>query len=239
MPGYVHRNEDFRAKLPTVGYPFSERSSLESEELFIGNDVFTDACIFLKEAADLPLHISSIDGTRGELGSSVVNISDRTGLLVATCELTGGQDEHTVYSTQGLIVGVLVTHRPGLSRFLGRTAGTLFDLATFVAELVPDVTFVAKARYLRYARLGNALIGDGGFDQTVNVIAGHGMKFTHGDGVLRLHLLGDAETVLANGLRSVNGVQSPSIWLTTHPLSNLRLSSEEGRLNFVSGRDAT
>ena len=128
MPGYTLRNEDYRAQLITVEYPFNERSSLETDEIFIGTDVFIDAVVYLKEAAQLPLHISSLNGTKEGLMGAEAGISDATGRLVASCSLRGDRDEHEVRSPEGLVVGVLVTHRPGLARLLGRTAGKLFTL---------------------------------------------------------------------------------------------------------------
>lgn len=243
MPGYVHRNENYRAELLTVNYPFSERSPLETDEVFIGTDVFIDAVIYLKEAAELPLHISSIDGTQSDLAAAVINLSDDTGQLKATCELVSGVEEHSVYSTEGSIAGVIVTNPAGLTRMLGRVAGGLFDLLQSTAEFMPDVTFINTVRNLRNVRVNERYVAEGNpqqaSQQEISIVAGHGVKFTLDDEVLRLHLLGDAEAVLQNGLRSINGVSSPSLWLATHPRSNLRLSSENGQLNFIAGRDAT
>jgi hypothetical protein len=221
--------------LVTVPYPFGERSTLETEEVYIGEDVFLDAVIALKEAAELPLHISSIDGTQSALSDAVMGISDANGALRATCEIVQGRDLHPVYSLESIEVGLVVTFPAGLTRLLGRVAGQLFNLLPSTAEFSPDVTFVATSDHLRYVRVESDVVDA----EDVKIVAGHGVKFTYEDEVLRLHVLGDAEGVLDNGLRSINGVSSPSIWLATHPRSNLRLSSENRELTFTAARDAT
>jgi len=240
MPSFIIRNEEFAPNLTQVSYPFGERSSLETTDLYIGQDVFTDAIIYLKEAAQLPLHVSSMDGTAGTIGNMACTISDNTGRAVATCALSHQRDSHVIVSTEGVECGILNTSRPGLVRLLGRTAGTLHRLLKSTAEFVIDVTFVTEAAHVRYASVdGKAVTASGALAEEIEIVAGHGLKFTIEDGIVRLHLLGDAESVLDTGLRSINGVASPTIWLAAHPRANLRVSSKDGELSFTSARDAT
>ncbi len=82
MPSYIIRNGNFRDEVTRYSYPFDELSSLEDENVFIGTDLLIDASLYIKEAAELPLYISTVDGTYGEKDEVRLLISDKTGVEV-------------------------------------------------------------------------------------------------------------------------------------------------------------
>jgi len=234
MPSYVVRNENFRDEVTKFSYPFDERSQLESDDLFIGMDLFLDAIIYLKEAAELPLHIREVDGTFGELEEVLFRIADSNGDEVATSVLTYGVCTSTIVSTKGVIVGSFVFNIPGSQRFIANVAGQLLILQSDIASFSPDVTHVAKTPHLRYLSTGTAAV-----DGTINIVARHGVKFDSNAGVVQLSVVGDNSSVLfaTTPIISVNDVRNQSIWLAAHPRANLRLSTQDNRISFIAARD--
>jgi len=237
MPSYVVRNENFRDEVLKYSYPFDERSSLENEELYIGTDLFVDACIYLKEPAELPLYISQVDGTYGTPEEAQFILSDNSGRIVARAPVSFSSDRGVVLNNDGVRVGIFVYHLPSVQRFINRVTGRMLSLLPSVAAFSPDVTHVTKTNHLRYVATEEGFIsGD------VRVVAGHGMYFSMSEeGRLSLNITGDPlSTVFSqNPITSINGVRNQSIWLTAHPRLNLRISSEGKQLSFLSARDET
>jgi hypothetical protein len=234
MPSYVVRNQNFRDEVTKFSYPFDERSLLETEELFIGTDLFLDAIIYLKEPAELPLHIREVDGTYGELEDVLFRIADNNGNEVATSVLNYGVCTSDVVSPKGVNVGTFVFNLAGSQRFISNVAGTLITLQSDVATFSPDVTHVAKTPHLRYVSTGTDHVSG-----TVNIIARHGVRFDSNAGVMQLSVVGDNSSVLfaTTPIISVNGVRNQSIWLAAHPRANLRLSTEGNVITFIAARD--
>lgn len=237
MPSYVVRNENYRDELLKYSYPFDERSSLQTSDIFIGTDLILDAVIYLKQAASLPLHISTIDGTYGSAEDVLLLISDSTGSIQARAVINYETDTADIVNNQGVSVGLLVMYPPGVRRFIGSVTGRSFKLLGDVAAFSLDVTHVSKAPYLRYTSVnGIALHGD------VQVVARHGVRFAVSEkGALSLNIVGEPVSTLfgRKPIQSINGVRNKSIWLEGHPRANLRLSSANGALNFTAARDAT
>jgi hypothetical protein len=234
MPSYIVRNQNFRDEVLKFSYPFDERSLLESEELFIGTDLFLDAIIYLKEPAELPLHIREVDGTYGALEEVLFRIADNNGKEVATSVLTYGVCTSDILSTKGVSVGTFVFDIDGAQRFISNVAGTLISLQSDVAAFSPDVTHVSKTAHLRYVSTDTTHASG-----TINIIARHGVKFDSNAGVLQLGVVGDNTSVLfeTTPVISVNGVRNQSIWLAAHPRANLRLSTKDNAITFIAAKD--
>jgi hypothetical protein len=235
MPSSIVRNENYRDEVIKFAYPFDENSSLEDGELFIGTDLFLDAVLYLKEPAELPVHISEVDGTFGELGDVRFLLSDNSGQFVGQAAATLGEPNCNVLNRRGVVIGTFVFDQAALNRFVGKTAGKIFNLLSDVAAFALDACHVVRAPHLRYIAVEDQQVhGD------VRLIAGHGVYFEDNDGVLSLNIVGDpGEGDAAVPVRSINGVRNPSIWLAAHPQANLRISNEGGSIQFVQARDAT
>jgi len=233
MPAFVVRNEQFRDEVLKYAYPFDELSSLENEELYIGTDLFVDAMFYLKTPVELPLYISSVDGTVP--GSAVFTISDSGTGIVGTATVSSETDAVTVHSPVGIPVGVLVFNAAGLIRFLGRVSGKVFTVLASVASFSPDVCHVSTVPYLRYiTAAGTAVKG------TVRIVARHGVTFRVADGRLSLNVHGNpAYAGNRQPVLSINGVRNRTIWLVGHPRANLRISNEDGKITFIAAKDAT
>jgi hypothetical protein len=236
MPSYIIRNGNFRDEVTRYSYPFDELSSLEDENVFIGTDLLIDASLYIKEAAELPLHISTVDGTYGEKDEVRLLISDKTGVEVGRVTLDYDTKEAEVIGTRGVPVGILVFNPVGLARFIGRVTGNIFKLMPSVASFLLDVSHVSEATHLRYVIVdGTAVSGD------IRIIARHGCRFEVTDnGELRLDIVGDPhQTLSRQPVVSINGVKNRSIWLANHPRSNLRIDNSEGAIRFVQAGEAT
>ena len=237
MPSYIVRNELFRDEVLKFSYPFDEASDLESDDVYFGTDLFLDAIIYLKEAAELPLYISKVDGTSGNLGEVKFLISDNRNTVVARATAGLERCVATVFNNRDVPVGVFVFHEPGMRRFVGRVAGKLITLLNQTATFSLDVTSVSEVPFLRYIGVaGQALSGQ------VRVVARHKTEFKVSDtGEVSLNILGDAAdntTGLAGQVVSVNGVRNKSIWLAGHPRLNLRIAND-GSLQFIVAGGAT
>jgi hypothetical protein len=234
MPSYAVRNENYRDEIVKYAYPFDENSSLEDDTLFIGTDLFLDAVLYFKEPVELPVHISEIDGTAGELGDVRFLLSDNDGQFVGQAFAVLGQPNCHVRNRRGVVIGTLVFDQQALNRFVGRTAGKVFTLLSDIAVFSLDVCHVVRAPHLRYLAVGDTQAhGD------VRIIAGHGVYFEENDGVLSLNIIGEPGEDAGQPVRSINGVRNPSIWLAAHPRANLRISNENGSIQFVQARDDT
>ena len=236
MPSYIIRNGNFRDEVTRYSYPFDELSSLEDENVFIGTDLLIDASLYIKEAAELPLYISTVDGTYGEKDEVRLLISDKTGVEVGRVTLDYDTEEAEVIGTRGVPVGILVFNSAGLARFIGRVAGNIFTLLPSVASFLLDVSHVSEVEYLRYIIIdGVAVYGD------IRIIARHGCRFAVTDaGELRLDIVGDPQHTLSRQpVVSINGVKNRSIWLANHPRANLRIDNSDGAIRFVQASEAT
>ena len=170
MPSYVIQNGNFRDEVTRYSYPFDELSSLEDENVFIGTDLLIDASLYIKEAAELPLHISTVDGTYGEKDEVRLLISDNAGVEVGRVTLDYGTKEAEVIGTRGVPVGILVFNSTGLARFIGRVTGNIFTLLPSVASFLLDVSHVSEVEHLRYVIVdGTTVSGD------IRIIARHGL----------------------------------------------------------------
>lgn len=237
MPSYIVRNENYRDEVLKYSYPFDERSTLQNDEVFIGTDLFLDAIIYLKQPADLPLHISSIDGTFGEPSDVLFLISDNTGAIVARSAVNYDTCTADILNNQDVSVGLFVMFPAALQRFIGQVSGKFLDLLPDVATFSLDVTHVTKTPHLRYVSVADIAIGG-----DVQIVARHGVYFAVSDeGVLSLNIVGDPVSTLfgSRPIKSINGVKNQSIWLEGHPRANLRISSADGAINFIAARDAT
>ena len=235
MPSYIVRNENYRDEVPKFAYPFDENSALEDSQVFIGTDLFLDAVLYLKEPAELPIHISEIDGTSGELGDVRFLLSDNSGQFIGQVGAMLGQENCHVLNRRGVVIGTVVFDTQALNRFVGRTAGKVFSLLSDIAVFALDTCHVVRAPHLRYLAVGDTQAhGD------VRIIAGHGVYFEENDGVLSLNIVGDLDGAAgAQPVRSINGVRNPSIWLSAHPRANLRIGNEGGSIQFIQARDDT
>lgn len=235
MPSYAVRNENFRDAVVLYAYPFDEVSTLEDDTIYLGTDLIVDASFFIKTEAELPLHISTVDGTYGDKKEVRLLISDASGVEVGRCTLGYDSEDVGVLNSDGIQVGILVFDPQGLSRFIGRVSGHTFGLLPSVASFSLDVCHVSETPHLRYIRVGNrAVSGD------VSIIARHGCAFVVEDGKLRLDVFGDPEDITSNRpVVSVNGVRNQSIWLSSHPRANLRIDNSDGEIRFAQAGDET
>jgi hypothetical protein len=205
--------------------------------VFIGTDLFLDAIIHLKTEAELPLHISEVDGTYGSLEEARLILSDSTGQIVGFSNITFDQCQSEVYSPAGVYIGVFVFNLEGMQRFIGRIAGKVYTLSVSTARFSIDVCHVSTVDHLRYVEADNVAV-----DTDVRIVARHGVKFDLTDeGALRLSIVGDPIALFtgAQPVLSVNGVRNQSIWLANHPRANLRINSQDNQLTFIQAKDST
>jgi len=235
MPSHILRNERYRDEILKFSFPFDERSKLENDEVFIGTDLLIDAALYFKSGEELPVHISKVDGTLGELREARLILSDADGTQVATADINYDDSIVPVISTDGVDVGVFVFYLPGLRRFIGRVAGKVFILLSDVATFSLDVASVTQVPFVRYVRAAaTAITGP------VTLVARHGVDWRLDGGVLSLNMLGDPVSALLDGrnaVRSINGVVNGSIWLATHPRLNLRIATRSNGVEFVAVGD--
>jgi hypothetical protein len=237
MPSFILRNEQYRDEILKFSFPFDEQSRLENDEVFIGTDLIVDASLYFKSEETLPVHISSVDGTVGDLREARIYLSDSTGTVVGQADINYTDDIVPVISSDGVDVGVLVFYLPGLKRFIGRIAGKVYTLLQDVATFTLDVCSVTHAPYLRYIRAAEAALGP-----AVEIVARHGVDFRLDGDVISLNLLGDPISSVLEGrnpVRSINGVANRSIWLAAHPRLNLRIATKADGIEFISAGDAT
>jgi len=234
MGNFIKRNENFRDESLKFSYPFSDISSLSDKDITIGTDVFLDAMLSLKEPAQLPLHISEVDGASTDIRSVKFIVSDNTGKVVARSEAFPTSKTSIVFNNRGVSVGVFVYNSSGIARVIREASGKITSFLSDVASFSLDVTHVSTTKHLRYIVVGNSFVtGD------VRIIARHGVQWTSDAGALRLSMLGDvAGADLRQPVRSINGVQNDSIWLTGHPRANLRISSKGNKLTFIQAEGA-
>jgi hypothetical protein len=232
MPSYVIRNENFRDEVLKYSYPFDEQSELESQELYIGTDLFIDAVFYIKTDAELPLYIGVVDGTSGTIGQAKIIIYDARGTNVGECVVDGSTEACSVLS-RGIPVGALVFNPEGLQRFIGRVSGKVINLLPDVASFLLDCCHVNRTRHLRAVNAGKLVSGD------VRIVARHGCRFVvDSQNRLRLDILaGDQGLETRQPVTSINGVRNTSIWLENHPRANLRISTENGHLTFAQAKD--
>ena len=234
MPGFVIRNEIMRDELLKFAYPFDENSVLENNEVYIGTDLFLDTVLFFKDpAVELPVFISTIDGTVNNRPDFSVILSDNRNQIVGRGVVIPNQEVIEVVNDEGVLVGMFVMNVPAVHRFAGSVTGMLFDLLPDVATFMLDVCHVSRTSYLRYIKADSqALTG------VVNVVARHGCKFSDNDGTVSLDVVSE-NPAGADGVRSVNDVVNRSIWLANHPELNMRIDSRDGTIKFTHVKDET
>lgn len=230
-----YRNENYRDELIKFTYPFDEQSDLQTTDLYIGTDLILDAALFFKEAVELPIHISTVDGSEGTIEQFQLILSDDTGETVARCLVDPSVEVNEVYNNEDVRCGLLVFNTDTAMRFAGNVTGRLFNLLPTVAIFQPEVTHVSKAPHIRYLRASEQ-----GLHGTVTIVARHGVYFSYIDGVLALNVVSDyPEAVSDSPVLSVNMVANRSIWLAHHPQLNLRIDSQNNKLRFTHVRDDT
>lgn len=235
MAQFNYRNENYRDELVKFSYPFDEQSELETTELYIGTDLVLDAVLFFKQAVELPVHISTVDGSEGTAEQFLFILSDNNGDIVARCFIDPSTEVNEIYNNDNVRCGLLVINLDTAVRFAGNVTGRLFNLLSTVAVFQPEVTHVATTPHLRYLKVSGE-----GLDQTVSIVARHGVYFSYEAGVLALNIVADyPESDVGNPVLSVNNVANRSIWLAHHPQLNIRIDSSNGRLRFVHVRDET
>lgn len=237
MPTLPIRNEELRAGLARESYPFDANSSLATDSYILGPDVFLDAALYFKTPVELPVHISSVDGTYGTTREALLGIRDASGQEAGTAVLRYDEDVHRVVNSDGVEIGILVTQVAGLRRLMGQTHGRVALFDETVAVFVLDVCKVVATAHLRYVRhAGQALHGN------VKLVAGHGVRWTQNqDGSVQLDVVGAPESGTEGlvPLRSLNLVANASMWLAAAPESNLRVDSRSGAIRFVAAGDET
>lgn len=230
-----YRNENYRDELVKFAYPFDEQSELETSELYIGTDLVLDATLFFKEAVELPVHISTVDGSEGTMEQFLLLLADATGRTVGHCLVDPSVEVNEVQNNDGIRCGLLVFNTDTAMRFAGNVTGRLFNLLSNVAVFQPEVTHVSKAAYVRYVR-----VEEQGLYDNVLFVARHGVYFSYDSGILALNIIADyPRTGLGvQPVLSVNQVANRSIWLAHHPRLNMRIDSSNNKLRFTHVRDA-
>jgi hypothetical protein len=236
MAKYGIRNENYRDELVKFSYPFSEDSTLVSNDgLVIGTDLVLDAILYFKQDVSLPVHISSIDGTAGEPADFNLILSDTTGNIVARAIVVQGNEKATILNNEDVECGFLVITEQGFNRFSGQVSGKVIPLFNDVARFGLDVCSVSKVDHLRYVAAGDSYASD-----VVRIVARHGVRWSLSeDGVLSLDVVADVPEDDRIPLTSVNGVENGSIWLNHHPTANIRIAVVNGVLTFIAAGDDT
>ena len=150
MAQFNYRNENYRDELVKFTYPFTEDSDLETTEVYIGTDLILDATLFFKEAVELPIHISTVDGTEGAPEQFQFILADDNNETVARCLVDPDTEVNEVQNNEGVRCGLLVINTDTAMRFAGNVTGQLFNLLSNVAIFQPEVTHVSRAPHLRY-----------------------------------------------------------------------------------------
>jgi len=235
MPSFSVRNGEYRDELIKYSYPLDEASTLEEGDVYIGTDLFLDAVLFFKEpSVELPIYISTVDGTSGGDDECNIVLSDATDARVAEALVSLSSDVANVYNNAGVLVGTLVMNMPALQRFIGSITGTLANLQPDTAVFSLDVSFVNRADHMRYISVGSSAVTN-----DITWVARHGCRWRLELGILYLDMVGDREEILSTEpVISINGVTAKSIWLTNHPESNIRINTANDRLEFTAARDA-
>jgi hypothetical protein len=233
MPPLTLRGHNWREEIVKYSYPFDERSELEDDGVYIGTDLFIDACIYLKESAELPLYLARLDGTIAA-ATVRVYIKDSAGDDVAYIDIVEDVEELPIYSIRGVRVGIGVMYAPGVTRFINAYRGKVIDMLSSTAAFVLNVTHVSRTKYLRGVVAGNNfLTGD------VVLEARNGCEFEVVGDQIQLHILGvPASESVGDVIKSINGVARPDIWLENHPRLNLRIATDSSGLHFIAAEDA-
>lgn len=231
------RNDTFRDAVRNANFPFTEDSTLDNADLYFGTALVIDAVIYIRGAYTLPFSITEVQGTGDTLR---VQISAPEGpvctgtLSYAALEGVSGDVRMHLYDEYGEHAGLVLFEGEELERFAGRVKDTGASISAGTAMFVPGVCKVLKLR-------GITAIGVNGVQLGKEVIlnAGPGLRFRYTGGVVYLDLLGStpAESTAAP-VTSINGVETPSIWIGCHPQSNLRVDSTKGSLRFTTVRGA-
>lgn len=235
MSSFPYRNGEYRDELVQYAHPFDEQSSLEQGDVYIGTDLFIDAVLFFKTAVELPVRISSIDGTAGTISQFRINIVDNTGIFVGKALVDITQTSVLVYNDDGVQVGAFVFNQQTLERFSASVAGKIVQFDADVAIFSLDVSHVATADYARYvATPSGSASGD------VKMVARHGCRFVVEAGIISLDVLGDpVDSADLTPVLSVNGVSQPSLWLTNHPELNVRFHTKPTGIHIEAVIDRT
>jgi hypothetical protein len=235
MAKYGIRNQNYRDELTKFSYPFSEDSVLVSNDgLNIGTDLVLDAILYFKQPVELPVHISSVDGTAGEPQDFNFILSDNTGNIVARAIVVQGEEKATVLNNDGVECGFLVITEEGFNRFSGQVSGKVIPLFNDVARFGLDVCSVSKVNHLRYVAAGDSYASD-----VVRIVARHGVRWSLNNGVLSLDVVADVPDDDRVPVTSINGVENESIWLNHHPEANIRIAIVNGVLTFIAAGDDT
>jgi len=233
MSSFPYRNGEYRDELVQYAHPFDEQSQLELDDIYIGADLFLDAVLFFKSAVELPVRISSIDGTAGTLAQFQINLVDHTGLLVGQALVDSTEDAVQVYNEDQVQVGTFLFEQATLQRFSASVAGRLVLLDADTAVFSLDVSHVATAPYARYIAASN-----GAAHGEVRMVARHGCKFVVESGVISLDVLSDPAIVDSiSPVLSINGVIKPSVWLANHPEANVRIHTKSAGIHLQAVTD--
>jgi hypothetical protein len=235
MSKYGFRNEAYRDELVKYAYPFSEDSNLISRNgLTIGNDLVLDAILHFKTPVELPVHISTVDGTTGNTADFSFILSDNTGAIVARAAVIQGEEKAQVLNNDGVDIGFILVTEDGFNRFSGEVSGKVISLFNDVAKFNLDVCNVSTVQHTRYVAVDDSHATD-----RVKIVARHGVRFSVNDGKVSLDIVGDVPLTNNVPVVSVNGVENVSIWLDHHPESNLRIAIVDGILTFLAAGDDT
>jgi hypothetical protein len=237
MPNYVIRNNNFRDVVLQVPYPFDAFFTGELEDLVIDNDVFLDAHFYFKTATQLPISITTIDGTVGEEDEISLSFSDEGGKNAGVCVFAAGSTRANVQNDNGVNIGTLVLDALGSGRLVSSAQGRYYNIVPGDATFHIDTCKVSKQPGLRYiAADGNAAYGS-----EVQVVARHGVQWSRNGDVLSLDLLGEDPSLsdTISPVLSVNGVVNPTQWLHNTPESNLRIVTDKGSVKFHQAKDDT
>ena len=236
MPSYVVRNENFRDEVIKVPYPFDRFFIEELDNIYIGFDTFLDASFFFKTDVILPISISQIDGTIGDPETIRIVFTDDTNETVGICDISLGADLGQVLSPQGILVGLITFDIAGLDRIVAQADGQITSAIPGDLTFSIDTCKVIKTKNMQYVSLGGEALSG-----VVKIQARHGVQWRDEAGTLHLDVLGDVieDTAVTPPLLSVNGVKNPTIWLTTPPESNLRISTGKDDIQFGQAKDLT
>jgi hypothetical protein len=236
MPSYVVRNENFRDEVIKVPYPFDRFFIEELDNIYIGFDTFIDASFFFKTDVELPISISQIDGTIGDPEMIRIVFTDAENTTVGNCDISLGETIGQVLNPQGILVGLITFDMVGLDRIIAQADGQLTTAISGDLTFAIDTCKVIKTKNMQYIALGDQALTD-----VVKIQARHGVQWRDENGTLHLDVLGDVieDTANSRPLLSVNGVKNPTIWLTTEPETNLRISTDKDSIEFGQAKDIT
>lgn len=236
MPSYVVRNQNFRDEVIKGAYPFDRFFIEEIDNIYIGFDSFIDASFFFKTDVSLPISISQIDGTIGDPETIRIVFTDDNNDTVGNCDVSLGSSIGHVLSPQGILVGLITFDIAGLDRIIAQADGQITTAIPGDLTFSVDTCKVIKTKNMQYVSLADEAISG-----VVKIQARHGVQWRDESGTLHLDVLGDVieDTAASQPLLSVNGVKNPTIWLTTPPESNLRISTSKDDIQFGQAKDIT